>query len=337
MKNKRFILTKIFVVSLMILSSFSETKELSSSVYNDDTEERLFLLEQENEVHDYLYYVSHAYILSQNEQYREAISDLQKAVKEKETGSAYSILTSLNFFVKDYENTVNYAEKALELCTDEKHQIVLQELLGETYFENGEYELALEAFDNAIKLGDTKFLTRLYHLISKSIITRNSDILLSFFNEIQKMKDDKNYDEYIRLYGEALLSMGHKKAAYEVFSAAYKDEPDVLIWKLFIDYFHMLWQEKCSLDQFFIAFPIGDCYKRIPSVFSRDECISILRFCIMYFYVNRAVESEKTCCAVYKYLSEYRDEIEPFNDEQEVFSYMKNDILFIRLREVYGF
>ena len=53
------------------------------------------------------------------------------------------------------------------------------------------------------------------------------------------MKDDKNYDEYIRLYGEALLSMGHKKAAYEVFSAAYKDEPDVLIWKLFIDYFHI--------------------------------------------------------------------------------------------------
>lgn len=309
MKNKRFVLTKIFIACLMVLSSFSETKGQASSAYNDDTEERLFLLEQESDVHDYLYYISHAYILSQNEHYREAISDLEKAVKEKETGSAYSILSSLNFFVKNYENTVFNARKALDLCPDEKHQIVLQELLGETYFESGEYELALEAFDKALKLGDSKFLTRLYHLISKSFVTKNVDILLSYINEIQKMKNDEKYDEYIRLYGEALLAVGQKKAAYELFSVASKEEPDVLIWKLFIDYIRMLWQEKCSLDQYFVTFPIADCYKHIPSLFSREECISILRFCIMYFYVNRAVESEKICCAVYKYLSEYRDEI----------------------------
>ncbi len=338
MKKKHFF-TAILFLFLMIPCSCADTKGVVPNEGNEGINERLLLLEQGTAEQDrgYTYYLSRAYLLSMDEQYRAALDDLKKAVHEKEKASAYYMLGLLSVSVKEYEDAVYYAKKADELDGTGKHKLSLLELKGEAYFESGEYSSALSALEAAVGMGSTDMLTQMYYCTAKSIVEGKDFLSSRFDKKLEESRDDKKYNIYRMQYGELLLAVGNVDAAYELFSTASKDEPDILYWKLFLDYIHMLRKEKCSLEQLFLTFPVETCHKRIPNPFSKDECIAMLRFCLMYLYTNRALESEKACCAAYKCMSEYRDRLEPFADEQAVFEYMKNDLLFAELRNAYGF
>jgi tetratricopeptide (TPR) repeat protein len=89
-----------------------------------------------------------------NREFLEAAANFQKALDLKSSASAYYSLANAKYYLGDYQTSIEYYKKAVEITESNGYNAADSRLLlGETYNEVGAYELAYEQFEAILKSG----------------------------------------------------------------------------------------------------------------------------------------------------------------------------------------
>lgn len=338
---KNTILLIIYItITTFCLCSCTDSKYLEKAAIlakQNDYQAALSILENKIHVKDNpKYLIAHGLCCSNIAfpRYRDAIKDfdaLRYTEYGKGTKSLY-LLATWSYYINEYEDVINYVEKALEFPEDETIMTFLL-FMAESYYHLGKYEDSLNTYSKMIQYKDVTLVVKIdYHKVLS--IINNHDYLSDFWeslnleNQTQKEKETLTY-----YYAKALLEIGKTKEALRYFETL--KDPDV-DKKLIESYKHicmvLINRNNLENDDCMYIKDMEDIMNGAAIVYLTPPYNELIKLSALYFYILQDYKRCKTYCTQWvRFENEMLDIT--ISDIEELKQYLKIDRLFYVIEE----